>query len=114
MYLELCRERDIRQQFPTADIPQFNGVAERRNALIELAGDAAAIQASKMFPSMRVLSGDPLWAAQVYWACHALNTTEITGNPQSIIPYDMWVGKVPPNPLHFLKPGFVKRKQARE
>ena len=34
----LCRERGIRQEFTTANIPKFNGVAERRTAMIESTG----------------------------------------------------------------------------
>ena len=64
-----------------------------------------------MFPSMGVSSGDSLWAAQAYWACHALNSTATTSNPQCKTPYEMWYGKVPPSPFPILKPGFVKRKR---
>ena len=110
-FADLCRERRIRQEFTTADSPQLNGVAERGIALIESAGKAAAIQAGIMFPSMGVPSGDSLWAAQAYWACHALNSTTTTSNPQCKTPYEMWYGKVPPSPFPFLKPGFVKRKR---
>ena len=80
-------------------------------ALIESAGKAAAIQASIMFPSKGVPSGDSLWAAQAHWACHALNSTATSSNPQCKTPYEMWYGKVPPSPFPFLKPGFVTRKR---
>ena len=38
VFADLCRERGIRQEFTTADSPQFNGVAERGIAKIESAG----------------------------------------------------------------------------
>ena len=37
-FADLCRERGIRQEFTTADSPQFNGVAERGIAMIESEG----------------------------------------------------------------------------
>ena len=44
---QLCRERNIKQEFTTADSPEYNGVAERGLAMIESAALAARIQASK-------------------------------------------------------------------
>ena len=39
----LCTTEKIRQEFTTADSPQYNGVAERQIAIIEAAGLAARI-----------------------------------------------------------------------
>lgn len=44
-FADLCRRRDIRQEFDTTTCSQFNGVAERGIAMIEPAGKAAVIQA---------------------------------------------------------------------
>ena len=41
----MCRDRNIRQEFTTADSPEFNGVAERRTAMVESAGLVAHLQA---------------------------------------------------------------------
>ena len=41
----MCRDRNIIQEFTTADSPEFNGVAERRIAMVESAGLAAHLQA---------------------------------------------------------------------
>ena len=71
-FADLCRERVIRQEFTTADSPQCNGVAERGIAMIESAGKAAIIQAGLNFRGMGIPSGNSLWAAQAYWACHAI------------------------------------------
>ena len=109
-FADLCRERGIRQEFTSADSPQFNGVAGRGIALIESAGKAAAIQIGIMFPSMGVPSRDSLWAAQAYWACHGLNSTATTSNAQCMTPYETWYDKVPPSPFPFLKAGFSKLK----
>ena len=89
-FADLYRERGIRQKFTTADSPQFNSVAERGIAMvIESAGKAAIIQAGLNFPGMGIPSGNSLWADQAYWACHALNSTATTSNPQCMTPYEM-------------------------
>ena len=109
-FADLCRKRGIRQEFNTADSPQFNGAAERGIKMIESAGKAAFITAGLNFRGMGIPSGNFLWAAQTYWACHAPNSTATTSNPRCMTPYEMWYGKVPPSLFSFLKPGFVKRK----
>ena len=65
-FADLCRERGIRQEFTTANSPQFNGVAERGIAMIESTGKAALIQAKCMFSGMGIPLSDSLWAAQAY------------------------------------------------
>ena len=75
-FADLCRERGIRQDFTTANSPQFNGVAERGIAMIESTGKAALIQAKCMFSGMGIPLSDSLWAAQTYWACNALNSRQ--------------------------------------
>ena len=66
------------------------------------------------FRGMGIPSGNSLWAAQAYWACHALNSTATTSNPRCMTPYEMWYSKVPPSPFPFLKPGFVKCKRGNK
>ena len=110
-FANLCRERGIRQEFTTADSPQFNGVAERGIATIESAGKAAIIEVGLNVPGMGIPFDNSLWVPQVYWAYHALNSTATTSNPQCMTLYEMWYGKVPASPFPFLKPGFVKRKR---
>ena len=46
---DLCKSRSIKQEFTTADSPQFNGVAERALGLIETAAMAGRIQAREVF-----------------------------------------------------------------
>ena len=53
-FANLCRERGIRQEFTTADSPQFNGVAERGIAMMESAGKAAIIEAGLNVPGMGI------------------------------------------------------------
>ena len=109
---DLCRKRGIRQEFTFADIPRFNGVVERGIATIESAGKAAIIiQASLNFPRKGIPSGNSLWAAQAYWACHANSSTETTSNPRCMTPYEMSYGKSPPSPFSFLNPDLLKRKR---
>ena len=113
-FADLCRERGIKPEFTTADSPQFNGVAERAIAMTESAGKAAIIQAGLNFPGMGIPSGNSLWAAHAYRACHALNSTATTNNSRCMTPHEMWYSKVPPSPFPFLKPGFVRRKRGNK
>ena len=55
-FADLCRERGIRQEFTTANSPQFSG--------------------------MGIPLSDSLWAAQAYWACNALKLTATKANPK--------------------------------
>ena len=80
-FADIYQERGIRQEFTSADSPQFNGVAERRIGMIEPAGKTSIIQAGLNFPGMATPSDNSLWAA-AYWACHALNSTAPTSNPR--------------------------------
>ena len=44
-FVDLCRSRDIKQKFVTANSPQFNGVAERALCLIERVTMSCSLQA---------------------------------------------------------------------
>ena len=93
---DLCRTRGIKQEFTTADSPQFNGVAERALGLIETAAMAGRIQARELYPGAQLPAIDSLWAEASHWACDALNRTATTANPESKSPYEMWYGRPPP------------------
>ena len=109
---DLCRTRGIKQEFTTADSPQFNGVAERALGLIETAAMAGRIQARELYPGAQLPATDSLWAEASHWACDALNRTATTANPESKSPYEMWYGRPPPVVLlPFLKPGYCKVKR---
>ena len=45
----LFRKRGNRQEFTTANSPQFNGVIEKAIAMIESTGNAASTQVKPMF-----------------------------------------------------------------
>ena len=72
---KLCRERKIKQEFTTADSPEYNGVAERGLDMIKSAALAARIQASELFPGDSIPEGASLWAEAMNWACDACNRT---------------------------------------
>jgi len=109
---DLCRTRGIKQEFTTADSPQFNGVAERALGLIETAAMAGRIQARELYPGTQLPATESLWAEASHWACDALNRTATTANPESKSPYEMWYGRPPPVVLlPFLKPGYCKVKR---
>ena len=56
---DLCRTRGIKQEFTTADSPQFNGVAERALGLIETAAMTGRIQARELYPCLLYTSPSP-------------------------------------------------------
>ena len=70
---DLCRYRGIKQEFTTADRPQFNGVAERALGLIETTAMACRIQDRELIPGAQLPATAPLWAEAFHWACDALN-----------------------------------------
>ena len=109
---DLCRSRWTKQEFTTADSPQFNGVAERALGLIETTAMAGRIQARELFPGAKLPATESLWAEATHWACDALNRTATSANPANKSPYEMWCGKPPPVVLlPFLKPGYCKVKR---
>ena len=70
-FRKLCREQKIKQEFTTADSPEYNGVAERELAMIESAALAARTQASELFPGYSIPEGASLWAEAMNWVCDA-------------------------------------------
>ena len=50
----LCRDMNIKREFTTADILEYNGIAERELALIESAALAARIHSTKWFPGFSI------------------------------------------------------------
>ena len=57
-----CRSRCIKQEFTTADSPQFNGVAERALGLIETAAMAGRMQARELLPGAQLPAAESFWA----------------------------------------------------
>ena len=112
---KLCRERKIKQEFTTADSPEYNGVTERGLAMIESAALAARIQASELFPGYSIPKGASLWADAMNWACDAYNRTETVTNSGNRSPHEMFYGVTPQSsPIPFLKPGFCKFKRTNK
>ena len=65
-FVKLCRQRNIKQEFTTADSPEYNGVAERGLAIIESAALAARIQGTELSPGFNVPEGPSLWEFSQY------------------------------------------------
>ena len=78
---DLCRSRCMKQEFTTADSPQFNEVAERALGLIETAAMAGRIQARELFPGTQLPATESLWVEASLWACDALNRTATSASP---------------------------------
>ena len=100
---KMCRDRNNRQEFTTADSPEFNGVAERRIAMVESAGLAAHLQAIAENPGAP--KGASMWPERAFWACDALNRTATSANPENKSPFEMRYRKVPRSPFPFLRQG---------
>ena len=113
-FAQVCRDFGIRQEFTTRDRPEFNGVAERRIAMIEAAGLAAQIQARQLFSDFKIPRGDSLWSLRNLWACHALNCTATRANRGNKSPLETWYGVVPRGTLSFLYPGHVHGKRSNK
>ena len=108
---KLCRERKIKQEFTTADSPEYNGVAERGLAMIESAALAARIQASESFPGNSIPEGASLWVEAMNWAWDAYHRTATVGNSGNFSPHEKFYGVTPQSsPIPFLKPGLCKFK----
>ena len=113
-FAKLSRRHNIRQDFTTADSAKLNAVAEPRIAMVESTGMATQVQAKSLFRGFRIRSGNRLWSARNYWACYALNRTVTSANVGDKSPFEMRFGTVPPSPVPFLKPGYVKTKRQDE
>ena len=86
---DLCRSRCIKQEFTTADSPQYKGVAERALGLIETVAMAGRIQARELCPSAQLPTSESLWAEASHWTCDPLNRTATSGNPANESPHEM-------------------------
>ena len=110
---QLCREKNIKQEFTAADTPEYNGVAERGLAMIESVALAARIQASEeLFPGFNIPEKTSLWAKAMNWACGAYNWTATVANPGNCSPHEMFYEEISQNrPIPFLKPVYRKYKR---
>ncbi|CAN0107392.1 unnamed protein product, partial [Sphacelaria rigidula] len=108
-FSDLCRERGIRQKYTPADIPEYNGVAERAIAMVEKAAMAARIQAKVLYG---VDVPARMWAESYRWAADALNRSATTDNPGKKSPDEVFYGEVPEvKLLPFFKPGYCRYKR---
>ena len=109
---QLGRERNITQEFTTANSPEYNGVAKRGLAMIESAALVARIQASELFPGFDISEKPSLWAEAMSWACDAYNRTATVANLGNRSPHEIFYGEIPQDsPIPFLKPGYCKYKR---
>ena len=115
LFGKLSREQKIKQEFTTADSPEYNGVAERGLDMIKSAALAARIQASELFPGYSIPEGPSLWAEATNWACDAYNRTATVAISGNRSPHEMFYEETPQSsPIPFLKPGFYKLKRTNE
>ena len=113
-FSDICRKHRIKREFTSADMPQYNGVAERGLTLIEKLAKTSTIQAQVSFVGMKLPMTGSLWPEAHNYACDVLNRTATTANPRNKSPYEMWYEETPPPTLlEWLQPCFyrAKRKQ---
>ena len=53
-FSDICRKHRIKREFTSADMPQYNGVAERGLTLIEKLAKTSTIQAQVSFVGMKL------------------------------------------------------------
>ena len=104
-------KEEIKQEFITADSPEYSGVVERGLAMIESAALVAIIRAPELFPGCSTPEGPSLWAEAMNWGCDAYNRTATVANIGNRSPHETFYGATPQwSPIYFLKPGFCKFK----
>ena len=72
-FKHVCFRHKIKHELITAESQKFNGVAERKLGIIEMASKAAQIQAPLLFPGAEIPTRDDLWAEGASWAGDSLN-----------------------------------------
>ena len=102
----MYRDRNIRQEFATADSPEFDGVAERHIVMVESAGLAAHLQA--IAENAGAPKGASMWPKRAFWACDVLNRTVTSANPENKSPFEMRYREVSRSPLPLLRQGYAK------
>lgn len=108
----LCKKRNTKQEFTTADSPEYSNVAERGLLIIESVALAAKIYASDLCPGFSVPSGSSLWAEGMIWAGDAYNCTATVANAGHRSPHEMFYREPSKtSPISFLKPGYCKCKR---
>ena len=111
----MFEDNRIKQEFTTPDTPQYNGVAERGLALIEMCQQAARIQAATLYPTGDVPKTESLWAEASSWACDAMKRAATSANPERKSPHELWHETVAPlRLLPFLKPGFYHHQRVQK
>ena len=69
------------------------------------------MQVKSLFRVFKIPSGSRLWPARNYWARYALHRTATSANVSDRSSFKMRFGTVPPSPIPFLKPEYVKTKR---
>lgn len=110
-FAEVCRKHGIKQEFTPPHTPKYNGVAERGLGLITDAALAGRIQAKELYADAPTFPA--LWAESIACACHQLNCSASSANPERKSPFEMFHGRPPPIEATqpFLKPAVFRKRR---
>ena len=104
-----------RREYTQVDSPKYDGVVERRIALILEAAMASCLEAPRLFGGVPLPPTGPLWAEACVNASDAINVSaRVSDKPDMLSPHQKLYGRAPfPRLLPFLKPGFHQVKRAQ-
>ena len=112
--MTLLDHHRIRREYTPVDSPKYDGVVERRIALV-LRGRDGVLPGGSPSVRRRAFAADrPLWAEVCVHANDAINVSaRVSDKPDMFSPYQKLYGRAPfPRLLPFLKPGFHHVKRA--
>ena len=113
-FASLCREKTIYHELTGVDRPKHNGVVERGLGLIQEGGMAAGLETPRLFRG-QLSDLDRYWVEAAVYMNESIDTTATTANPHSKLPYEMYLGKLPPtNTIAFMQPGYRRVHRSHE
>ena len=113
-FVPLLDHRRIRRQYTPLDSRKYDGVVERRIALVLEATMASCLEALRSFGGVPLPPTGHLWAEACVHASDAINmSARVSDKPDMLSPYKKVYGRAPfPRLLPCLKPGFHHVKTA--
>ena len=106
-FVTLLNHRRIRRDFTPADSPKYDGVVERRTALVLEAAMASCLEALRLFGGVPLPPTGPSGAKACVHASDAISVSaRVSDKPDMLSSFEKMYGKAPFQALlPFLKPG---------
>ena len=113
-FVTLLDHHRIRRENTPVVSPKYDGVVERRIALVLEAAMASCPEAPRLFGGVPLPPTGPLWAEACVHASDVINVSaRVSDKPGMLSPYQKLYGRAPfPRLPPFLKPGFHHVKRA--